>query len=92
MKSSTYSKKDSLPSGKVLPTIVFIIIPLCYMIASIITNFSIVPLKTKFYVIGDFVIGLPSVPLTLILLVFAFIPAIYPTPKFFKKGDMKMRL
>jgi hypothetical protein len=48
---------------------------------------SIPFLRLEFYFIPTLsVIGAIALPpaLTLILLVFAFVPAIYPTPKFFK--------
>ena len=59
------------------------------MILCIITNFSLILLRNEFYFIpifsGIYIGIVPPIPLLLTLLVFAFIPAIYPTPKFFKK-------
>jgi len=84
--------KSTFSSGKVLTIIVWIIIPLGYMLFSIITNQGGLGtlLSGELYYIPfplNYLspVYIPPIPLTLMLLGFAIIPAIYSTPKFFRK-------
>ena len=77
-------------SAKVFTTLILIIFPVCYLIMSIFAPLSLPFRIMPFPDIGIVMpipipIAIPPIPLLVVLLAFAVYPALYPTPKFFKK-------